>query len=157
MPGAGKSTIGIILAKFLSRDFLDTDVLIQVTEGRSLQDIIDKDGYLALRAIEERVLLDLHCKNHIIATGGSAVYSNAAMEYLKQEGIVVFLDVDIAILKKRLQDIHSRGLVKRPEQSLDDLYAERLCLYKKYADITVLSSNLSQENICDAIIKQLNQ
>jgi len=91
MPGAGKSTVGVILAKLTSQDFIDTDVLIQISQGRLLQDIVDTEGYMALRRIEEVILLGLHCYNHVIATGGSAVYSHAAMEHLRSNGIVVFL------------------------------------------------------------------
>jgi shikimate kinase len=90
MPGAGKSTVGIILAKLTSRNFIDTDVLIQISQGRFLQDVVDKEGYVALRRIEEEILLGLHCYNHVIATGGSAVYSHVAMEYLKLNGSSFF-------------------------------------------------------------------
>ena len=87
MPGSGKSTVGIVLAKLTSRDFVDTDVLIQTSQGRTLQDIVDTEGYMVLREIEERILLKLDCINHVIATGGSAVYSHAAMTHLKSNGI----------------------------------------------------------------------
>lgn len=155
MPGAGKSTVGVILAKMTARDFLDTDVLIQVSEGRSLQDIVDKDGDLALRNIEERVLLDLRCENHVIATGGSAVYSEKAMAHVKAMGVVVFLDVDLPTLKKRLYNIQTRGIAKRPDQTLEQLFEERQGLYRKYADITIKSAGLSQEEVCERIISRL--
>ncbi len=148
MPGAGKSTAGVILAKKTSRDFIDTDVLIQVSKGRSLQDIVDKDGYMDLRRIEEEVLLDLHCDNHVIATGGSAVYSGPAMQHLKSDGVVVFLDVELPVLKNRIKDYDKRGLAKHPDQSLEDLFEERLVLYKKYADVTIDCSGLTQEEVC---------
>src|SRR5512136_2949872 len=102
MPGSGKSTVGVILAKLTSLGFADTDVLIQTSEGRSLQEIVDTDGYMALRKIEEEILLRLDCCNHVIATGGSAVYSHSAMEHLKPGGFVVFLDVDMATLESRI-------------------------------------------------------
>ena len=154
MPGAGKSTVGVILAKLTSRDFIDTDVLIQLAEGRSLQDIVDRDGYMVLRKIEESILLDLRCNNHVIATGGSAVYSGAAMNHLKSSGTVVFLDVDLPTLDVRIHNVHTRGLAKRPDQSFEDLFEERLVLYRKYADITVDSTTLSQEEVCERIIKR---
>jgi shikimate kinase len=154
MPGAGKSTVGVILAKLTSRDFIDTDVLIQLAEGRSLQDIVDRDGYMVLRKIEESILLDLRCNNHVIATGGSAVYSGPAMNHLKSSGTVVFLDVDLPTLEVRIHDVHTRGLAKRPDQSFEDLFEERLVLYRKYADITVDSSALSQEEVCERIIQR---
>jgi shikimate kinase len=156
MPGAGKSTVGVILAKLTSRNFIDTDVLIQLSEGRSLQNIVDTDGHLALRNIEEKVLLGLRCENHVIATGGSAVYSQAAMEHLKTNGIAVFLDADMATLESRVHNVHTRGLAKRPDQTLSDLLAERLVLYRKYADVTVACAGLSQEEVCAQIINRVS-
>ncbi len=153
MPGSGKSTVGVILAKLTGRDFVDTDVLIQAEQGRTLQDIVDKDGYLALRAIEEKVLLALDCHRHVIATGGSAVYSQAAMNHLKSNGIVVFLNVDLKTLKFRVHDFDTRGLAKRPDQGVDDLFAERFALYRKCADVIVDCFNLTHEEVCARIIK----
>jgi shikimate kinase len=157
MPGAGKSTVGVILAKMTSRDFVDTDVLIQLSAGRSLQAIVDKDGHMALRDIEEKVLLGLRCNNHVIATGGSAVYSHAAMEHLKKEGTAVYLSVDLPTLEARIRNFHSRGLAKRPDQSISDLFEERLILYRKYADIIVDSRSLSQEEVCAEIINRMKE
>ena len=151
MPGAGKSTVGIILAKQLSKDFVDTDVLIQVSQGRILQDIVDNDGYLVLRAIEERVLLGLACTNCVVSTGGSAVYSDAAMQHLKARGLAVFLDVDVATLNSRVHDYETRGLAKRPEQTFAELFEERLVLYRKHADLTVNCIGLTQEEACSRI------
>ena len=153
MPGAGKSTVGVILAKLTSRDFIDTDVLIQISQGRLLQDIVDTEGYLALRKIEEDILLSLHCGHHVIATGGSAVYSHVAMEHLKSNGFVVFLDVYLSTLESRVRDFDTRGLAKRPDQTLYELFEERIVLYRKYADITVDCAGLSQEEVCTQIIK----
>jgi len=155
MPGAGKSTVGVILAKLTSQDFIDTDVLIQISKNRLLQDIVDTEGYMALRKIEEDILLGLHCDHHVIATGGSAVYSNVAMEYLKSNGIVVFLNVDLPTLRSRVHDFDTRGLAKRPDQSFSDLFEERIILYKKYADITVDCEGLSHEEVCAQIIKRV--
>jgi shikimate kinase len=155
MPGAGKSTVGVILAKLTSRDFIDTDVLIQISQGRLLQDIVDTEGYMALRGIEEDILLGLHCYHHVISTGGSAVYSDAAMEHLKSSGIVVFLDVDLPTLESRVYDFDTRGLAKRPDQSLSELFEERVILYRKYADVTVDCAGLSQEEVCGQIIKRI--
>ncbi len=156
MPGAGKSTVGVILAKLTSRGFVDTDVLIQVSQEQTLQQIVDEDGYIALRKIEEDVLLDLYVRNHVIATGGSAAYSDQAMTHLKSDGIVIFLDVDIAILESRVSDFNTRGIAKRPEQSFAELFEERLALYNKYADITINCAGLTQENVCAKIIEELN-
>ncbi len=153
MPGAGKSTVGIILAKQLSKDFIDTDVLIQVSEGRILQDIVDNDGYMALRAIEEKVLHGLTCSNCVIATGGSAVYSDRAIRHLKGHGIAVFLDADVATLNARVHDYEARGLAKRPEQTFAELFEERLVLYRKYADLTVNCIGLTQEEVCARVVQ----
>ena len=155
MPGSGKSTVGVILAKRTSRDFVDTDLLIQTSHKRQLQDIVDHDGYTALRNIEERVLLDLRVHNHVIATGGSAVYSDEAMAHLKSDGLVIFLDVALATLESRIPDFSTRGLAKRPEQTLPELFDERFGLYTKHADITIQCGRLTQEDVCAKIIEEL--
>ncbi len=155
MPGSGKSTVGVLLAKETARSFVDTDVLIQSQEGRTLQDIVDHEGYLALRVIEEKVLLGLECRNHVIATGGSAVYSRIAMEHLKRDGIAVLLSVDLETLKKRVHDYGTRGLAKRPDQTVDDLFEERSLLYRTYADITIPCSGLTHEEVCAEIVRRL--
>jgi shikimate kinase len=155
MPGSGKSTLGVILAKLTTRCFVDTDVLIQSAEGRPLQEIVDSDGYLELRRIEERVILGLDFRDHVIATGGSAVYSVPAMERLSAGGTIVFLDVDLPSLRRRVRDMATRGLAKRPDQSFEDLYIERCNLYRKYAECTIPCSRLSHEEACAAIISCL--
>lgn len=155
MPGSGKSTVGVILAKMLAKSFLDTDILIQNSTHRTLQNIVDTDGHLVLRAVEERVLLAIACRNHVIATGGSAAYSEKAMAHLRQQGIVIFLHTDLAVLEKRVGNYDSRGLAKRPGQSFADLFHERLALYEKHADITIASSQRSQDQVCEAIIELL--
>jgi shikimate kinase len=155
MPGSGKSTVGVILAKLLSYAFVDTDFLIQTSQKCSLQDIIDRDGHVALRKVEEDVLLNIDNHNHVIATGGSAVYSNCGMAHLKTIGIVVFLEVDLASLEMRIRNFDMRGLAKRPEQSLADLFAEREPLYKKYADLMVNCSAPTQEEVCAKIIEKI--
>ncbi len=147
--------MGIILAKLASRDFVDTDVLIQVSQGRPLQDIVNLEGHMALRKIEEAVLLSLDCRNHVIATGGSAAYSDAAMKHLESDGVMVFLNADLPTLESRVNNFGTRGLAKRPDQSFSDLFTERLPLYTKHADITVDNTNLSQEAVCAEIIKKL--
>jgi shikimate kinase len=155
MPGSGKSTVGVILAKLASLNFIDTDILIQRSAGKSLQEIVDTDGYLALRKMEEEVLLKLDCRDHVIATGGSAVYSTSAMEHLRRDGLIVFLDVEIATLLSRIYDYETRGLAKRPDQTLEELFNERLVLYRKYADITVSCEGLTQDEVCAAIIREI--
>jgi shikimate kinase len=155
MPGSGKSTVGVILAKQLSRGFIDTDLLIQTEQGRSLQSIIDTDGYMALREIEERILLGLRCSNQVIATGGSAAYSTSAMTHLKRNGIVVYLQADLETLNKRVKDFSERGLAKCPDQTLEDLFRERYSLYTAYADITIDTCRLTHEDVCACIIEQI--
>jgi shikimate kinase len=155
MPGAGKSTVGVILAKKTTRDFVDTDLLIQTSQGRSLQDIVDTDGYAVLRKIEEDILLGLSIKNHVIATGGSAVYSDRAMTHLKSEGVLIFLDVDLATLMLRVRDFSTRGLARRPDQSFASLFDERLVLYTKHADIAIKCDGITQEQVCERIIEEV--
>jgi shikimate kinase len=157
MPGSGKSTIGVILAKLTGRDFIDTDVLIQTTLGRTLQDIVDTQGHMALREVEELVLLKLDCRNHVIATGGSAVYSHAAMTHLKSNGIAVFLNVALPVLEARIHDYETRGLAKRPDQSFDELFEERSSLYRKYADVTIECKDFMQEEVCEQIVHAIKQ
>lgn len=152
MPGSGKSTVGVLLARATSREFLDTDVLIRMTEQRALQDIVDADGYLALRSIEERILLTLDCRGHVIATGGSAVYSQAAMTRLRSNGVIVFLDADLPTLESRIDDFATRGLARRPDQTFADLFRERFELYTRYADITVDCAARTPAEVCAGII-----
>jgi shikimate kinase len=147
MPGCGKSTVGVILAKHCRKGFIDTDLLIQAAAGRALQDVVDNEGYLALRKLEEEVLLGLEATDTVIATGGSAVHSRPAMERLKSTGIVVFLDADLPTLRSRVNDFGARGLAKRPDQSFEQLYAERRPLYQRYADVTVPCAGLTQEEV----------
>lgn len=156
MPGSGKSTVGVILAKTLTRPYLDSDILIQLTEKRSLQDIVDGDGYMVLRDIEEKVLLGIECENHVIATGGSAAYSRKAMDHLKKNGVVIFLDASLETLKKRIHNYETRGLAKRADQSFNDLFQERSELYNRYADIIVDSNHKSQDQVCDDIYSKLH-
>jgi shikimate kinase len=155
MPGSGKSTIGVILAKRTSHDFIDTDVLIQSVHKRSLQDILDHDGYLKLREIEAEALQDLNVKNHVISTGGSAVYSDAAMQHLKQDGVMIYLDVSLATLRSRITDYETRGIAKRPDQSFDDLFLERTLLYRKYADLVISGDGLNQDQVCARLMAAL--
>lgn len=152
MPGAGKSTIGVLLAKALAKDYVDTDVLIQLQQNKTLQEIVDVEGYLTLRDIEEQTLLNTHCPNHIIATGGSAVYSEAAMHHLRHFGQIVFLDVPLEELIARVKDFDTRGLARQPNQSLVELYHERRALYQAYANITINCSGKTQEEILMQII-----
>jgi shikimate kinase len=149
MPGAGKSTIGVLLAKALRKPFVDTDLLIQESENRYLQDIIDSDGIDRFLQIEERTILNLNVKNHLIATGGSAVYSEAAISHLK--GKAVYLKLDLEEIEKRIRNIKSRGIALKKGESLSDLYKERIPLYEKYADIVIDCSGKGVEEIVNEI------
>lgn len=155
MPGSGKSTVGVVLAKRTSHDFVDTDLVIQSVEHRSLQNILDSEGYMKLREIEARVLQTLNLENHVISTGGSAVYSDAAMTHLKQNGTAVYLDVSLDTLRRRITDYETRGIAKRPDQSFDELFEERTRLYRKYADLVVKGDGMSQDDVCNHIIAEL--
>ena len=153
MPGAGKSTVGVILAKAAGLQFCDTDLIIQQKTGRKLQDIINNDGIEKFLEAESNVLSLLSVENSVIATGGSAVYSEAAMQNLKRTGVAVWLDVPLSEVKRRIDNITTRGIVMHPGESLDSIYAERLPLYRKYADITISCSSTEEtvENILEKI------
>ncbi|MGV7224260.1 MAG: shikimate kinase [Nitrospinales bacterium] len=155
MPGSGKSTVGVILAKLTSLNFVDTDILIQVSQGQFLQDIVDTEGHMALREVEEKELLTLNVQNHVIATGGSAVYSHSAIKHLKSDGMVVFVNVDLSKLEWSICVFDSRGGAKRPDQSVADLFDERFSLYTKYADVTIDCLDATPEGVCARIIKEL--
>lgn len=156
MPGSGKSTVGVLVAKRLGLGFIDTDLLIQQKAGCTLQDIVNQRGYLALRLVEEEALLQLNVEKHVLSTGGSAVYSDAAMTHLKMGGIVIFLDISLDTVASRIGDYSLRGISKRPEQSLIELYEERSALYSRYADITIQGDALSQERVCEVLIERLS-
>ena len=155
MPGAGKSTIGILLAKELGLDFLDTDISIQVQQGKTLQQISDQSGYMALRQFEEQMLLSEDIAGRVVSTGGSAVYSEPGMARLKNGAKVVFLDVSLQQLEKRVNNFASRGIARRPDQSFADLFAERQVLYHQYADISIDCSNLSIDEVLQAVMAEL--
>ncbi len=155
MPGAGKSTTGIILAKYLSCGFLDTDVLIQVNRKKSLQEIIDESGYLTLRKIEEEEILSINVENHVIATGGSAVYSSKAMSHCRDISTIVFLAVDFETILHRIHNFDSRGIAKAENQTFRDLFDERQVLYEKYAEWTIDCSNMTQEETAGIISKRI--
>jgi shikimate kinase len=151
-PGVGKSTVGVLLAKALAMPFLDTDVLIQAAEGRQLQDILDEDGADCFREIEERYILGLDSRGHVIATGGSVVYSPRAMEHLKRKGRLVFLNLPCHALISRIENLDTRGVVFPASQSFEEMYAERLPLYRRYADATIDCTGLSHQRVVDRIV-----
>ena len=157
MPGVGKSTVGVVLAKVLGYRFLDSDLLIQEQEGRLLHDIIDEEGIDSFIQIENRVNASIQAERSVIATGGSVVYGREAMEHLKQIGIVIYLQLPYLALTTRLGNLHNRGVVLRDRQTLSDLYEERTPLYEKYADITISEEDMSVENTLSAILHCLEE
>jgi len=137
MPASGKSTVGVILAKLIGYDFIDTDILIQRAEKKRLSEIIEDVGVDGFLEVEARVNASVEADHCVIATGGSAVYSEEAMRHLKKIGHVMYLNVGYETIRKRLGNIKRRGVVLREGQTLRDLYEERTALYKKYADTTI--------------------
>lgn len=157
MPGCGKSTVGVLLAKQLGLGFTDTDLVIQQETGRTLQTIVDGDGYQALRRIEGQVLQALDVQGHVIATGGSAVYSAAAMAHLANQGIIVFLDISLDTVKQRIGDYSLRGISRHPDQTLEDLFLERYQLYTRYGQIVVPADRQTPDQVCAAVVEELNR
>ncbi len=155
MPGVGKSTVGVLLAKQLGYGFLDTDIYIQEREGRKLPGIIADRGIEGFKKCEERAILSLAPSAHVIATGGSVVYSRRSMQHLGLGGRIVFLDIAPGLLAQRLDNLDARGVVYAPGQTLSQLYRERHPLYVRYADITVVCDGLSPEEVKAEIIEHL--
>lgn len=153
MAGAGKSTVGVLLAKALSRKFIDTDLMIQRTEKMRLQMLIDTKGVEAFKAIEERNILSITCEHAVVATGGSAVYSEAGMAHLQALGVLVYLEVPLSTLLERIVDIETRGLVKAEGQTFEEVYAEREPLYQQYAELRVDCEGLDHGEAVAAILR----
>ena len=155
MPGAGKSTLGVLLAKAMGKLFVDTDIIIQQKTKRLLQDIIDNDGTEAFMSLEEEILLSVNEENTVIATGGSAVYSEKAMEHFKKSGKIVYLHVDFDEIVKRVTNITTRGIVLKNGKTLSDAFDERKPLYDRFADITIDCTGNSVEESVKKIIESL--
>ena len=155
MPGVGKSTIGVILAKVLGYQFLDADLLIQETEGKLLKDIIEEVGTDGFIEVENRVNAGISCSKTIIATGGSVIYGAQAMEHLREIGTVVYLEVPFEIIDQRLSDIKGRGVVLKDGQTLYDLFMERTPLYEKYADVRISEEGLNVEQTVELLVNNL--
>ncbi|MBQ2974662.1 MAG: shikimate kinase [Clostridia bacterium] len=155
MPGAGKSTIGVLLAKSMLMDFADTDLSIQKKYSVALCEIIREYGINEFLKIENDVIRKCEFHNCVIATGGSAVYGEEAMESLKSSGTAVYLNVEPSELEKRINNIHTRGIAMKDGTTIAELYAERAPLYEKYADITVNCTNLTPEQCVDEIMKNI--
>jgi shikimate kinase len=157
MPGSGKSTVGVLLAKELRKEFVDTDLLIQTETERGLQDILDKDGVHRFLEIEESVVLRFQPHGSVVATGGSVVYSRPAMEHLSRGGVCVYLDCSVGALERRLFNLDSRGVVREPGQTLEDLFLERDPLYRSWAGITVKNDHDDHHHVVGEILEALRR
>lgn len=155
MPGVGKSTIGVILAKIMGYRFVDADIVIQEQEGRLLKDIIAQEGVDGFIKIEDRVNRNLNMKKAVIATGGSAVYGKNAMENYKETSTIIYLKLDYEALDDRLSDIKGRGVVLRDGKTLKDIYDERTKLYEEYADIIIDEGSLDVEKTVERLLEEL--
>jgi shikimate kinase len=155
MAGAGKSSVGTALAKNLRLRFVDVDTLIEEDQKAPLQQVLNNHGVAGFRKLEEKVILTMEQQGHVIATGGSAIYSEPGMAYLKRSSILVLLDVPLPILQQRVGNFGSRGLVKTKGQSFEQLFEERLPLYQKHADFIISCDKKSIDAICQLIKEQI--
>ncbi len=156
MPGAGKSTIGVILAKVMGLQFVDSDLLIQEQEHCLLKDIIERDGLDGLIRIEEQVNSEINLEHSVIATGGSVIYGERAMKHLREIGVVVYIRLNYHTISSRLGNIRQRGVVFREGQTLKSLYEERCPLYEKYAHVIVDAEGLGIEEVMEKIASQVS-
>ncbi len=152
MPASGKSTVGVVLAKVIGYDFIDTDILIQRSEKKRLSQIIEDVGVEGFLQVENRVNASVEADHCVIATGGSAVYGEEAMRHFRKIGHIIYLKVDYETIRKRLRSIKQRGVALRDGQSLRDLYEERTALYEKYAD-TVIEEKGDAEDVVVQILR----
>ncbi len=156
MPGCGKSTVGVVLAKAANLDFIDSDLVIQKQMGAKLSQLLDEHGDEGFRAIENRINAELIAEDSVIATGGSVVYGEEAMRHLKDIGTVVYLKLSYEAIEDRLGDLHARGVTIQPGWTLRDLYNERVPLYEKWADIVVDCEALRLREVVATIMAQVN-
>lgn len=155
MPGSGKSTTGVLLAKTLLKDFVDTDLLIQTAYGKNLCDLITAHGLEGFKQLENDLICQHEFQNCVVATGGSAVYGKEAMKKLKENGIIVYLKLSPDDIVGRIQNITTRGIVMPKGCTMEELYAERAPLYEQYADLTIDCSTLHVEDCVEAILKAI--
>lgn len=155
MPGAGKSTVGVVLAKRLGYRFVDSDLLIQDKYGKLLHELIEENGIEGFWQIENNVNASISLEKAVIATGGSAVYGEEAMEHLRQIGTVVYLRLPFEEIADRLGDLNARGVTLRAGQTLMDLYEERIPLYEKYAHKVIPCEGKMLRQVVDAIVGEL--
>ena len=155
MPGSGKSTIGVLLAKLLGYEFIDSDLLIQKAENKRLFEILRDSGNEYFKKIEDKVNADIICDKTVIATGGSVVYCENAMKHLKSIGTVIYLKVPLGAIEKRVDNFDTRGIMMKKSATLKDIFDDRAPLYEKYADITVNVGCGSLTKSADKIIKAI--
>jgi len=152
MPGAGKSTLGVVLAKALGFSFIDTDLLIQSEQNDKLYRIIEKKGIEKFIEIENNCVSSLTAEKSIIATGGSVIFGREGMENLKNLGAVIYLKVEEKEIERRLSNIKTRGIVMGEDETIEEIYETRTPLYEKYADITVECDGMDLEKTVEKII-----
>lgn len=157
MAGAGKSTVGLLLAEYLQFHFVDTDDLIADSRATSLQQVLDTLGQEQFQALEEQTLLALNMCSHVVATGGSAVYSRPGMKHLQEIATVVWLDVELPELESRVDNLDSRGLVNPNGTGFAELYRQRLDLYREYADVRIDCTSKGPKEIAREIFDQIEQ
>ena len=155
MPAVGKSTIGVVAAKQLGYNFIDTDLLIQEKEKRLLKDIIAQEGLEEFLKIEDRINAGVSAERSVIAPGGSVVYCENAMRHYKEIGIIVYLKASFETISTRLNNAKKRGVVLREDQTLEELYHERTVLFEKYADITICEDGIGLEDTFDLVLNTL--
>ena len=155
MPGAGKSTVGVLLAKTIGYGFVDCDLLIQGQTGELLYKTIEREGIDSFLRTEERVISGLFVSRCVIATGGSAIFGGRAMEHLRESGVVVYLKLSSDEIERRIMNITTRGIAMNPGETIHDVYAVRAPLYEKWADVTVDCQGLSPEGVIEEILRHL--
>ena len=155
MPAVGKSTIGVVAAKHLGYNFIDTDLLIQEKEKRLLKDIIAQEGLEEFLKIEDRINAGVSAERSVIAPGGSVVYCENAMRHYKEIGIIVYLKASFETISTRLKNAKKRGVVLREDQTLEELYHERTVLFEKYADITICEDGIGLEDTFELVLNTI--
>lgn len=156
MPGSGKSTIGVVLAKKLGYRFIDTDIVIQEKFGKTLEELIEERSDAGFIQLENDVNMNIEAEHTVIATGGSAVYGKEAMQHFKENGVVVYLKVAEEELKKRLGNLKQRGVVSNGKVTIEEIFADRKALYEKYADVTVVCSNEMLRYSVEEVYEKVN-
>lgn len=157
MPGAGKSTVGVVLAKVMGKKFLDSDLVIQEKTGKLLHELITEEGMEGFLEIEDQINAGLEAKNAVIATGGSVIYGKEAMEHLQEIGVIVYLKLSLEAIADRLGDLQKRGVALKEGQGLKELYEERVPLYEQYADIILDCEGKSIREITEEISRRISR